>query len=89
MYPREVAVRALQYRAAAVILAHNHPSGRLEVSKEDLLVTEQLRDAGRIMGIPVLDHLFVRDLVPGSRGVVEGATASDHYPIWAVFDFVE
>jgi endonuclease/exonuclease/phosphatase family metal-dependent hydrolase len=32
----------------------------------------------------VLDHLFVRDLVPGSRGVVEGATASDHYPIWAV-----
>jgi endonuclease/exonuclease/phosphatase family metal-dependent hydrolase len=34
--------------------------------------------------IPVLDHLFVRDLVPGSRGVVEGATASDHYPIWAV-----
>ena len=59
VYPREVAVRALQYRAAAVILAHNHPSGVCRPSAADRSITERLRDALALLDVAVLDHVIV------------------------------
>ena len=59
VYPREVAVRALQYRAAAVIFAHNHPSGVAEPSSADRRITERLCSALALLDIRVLDHIIV------------------------------
>jgi DNA repair protein RadC len=59
VYPREVAVRALQNRAAAVIFAHNHPSGVAEPSSADKRITERLRSALGLLDIRVLDHIIV------------------------------
>ncbi|MEH6586773.1 MAG: DNA repair protein RadC [Halioglobus sp.] len=59
VYPREVAVRALQYRAAAVIFAHNHPSGIAEPSGADRRITERLVSALGLLDIRVLDHIIV------------------------------
>jgi DNA repair protein RadC len=59
VYPREVVVRALQYRAAAVILAHNHPSGVAQPSAADRHITERLRDALALVDVRVLDHIVV------------------------------
>lgn len=61
IHPREVFRPAILESAAAVILVHNHPSGDPTPSAEDRAVTRQLRDAGRAMGIPVLDHVIVGD----------------------------
>lgn len=58
---REVFKNALKYNAAAVILAHNHPSGDPEPSKEDIAVTNNIAKAGAIMEIPVLDHIIFGD----------------------------
>jgi DNA repair protein RadC len=57
--PREVFLPAIQCRASAVILAHNHPSGDPEPSEEDRLVTERVRLAGQILKVPLVDHLIV------------------------------
>jgi DNA repair protein RadC len=59
VHPREVFKEALIHDASSVILAHNHPSGDTEPSEEDLRITRRLQDAGRIMGIEVLDHIIV------------------------------
>jgi len=59
VHPREVFADPLSDRAAAVIVAHNHPSGRLEPSTEDLALTERLARAGELLGIRLLDHLIV------------------------------
>jgi DNA repair protein RadC len=59
VHPREVFADALMDRAASVILAHNHPSGALEPSAEDLALTSRLQKAGELLGIRVLDHLIV------------------------------
>jgi DNA repair protein RadC len=59
IHPREVFRCAISENAAAVILAHNHPSGNTEPSKEDIAVTRQLVEAGRIIDIRVLDHLVI------------------------------
>lgn len=59
VYPREVARRALEHNAAAVILAHNHPSGVAEPSQADRHLTAALRNALGHLDIPVLDHLIV------------------------------
>jgi DNA repair protein RadC len=52
---------ALQHHAAALIFAHNHPSGEPRPSAEDLAITRQLVFAGRIMGITVHEHLIIGD----------------------------
>ncbi len=54
--PRQVFKVAVLANAAAVILAHNHPSGNVEPSREDIRITRQLVEAGQLMGIPVHDH---------------------------------
>jgi DNA repair protein RadC len=58
VHPREVFADALSDRASAVIVAHNHPSGGLEPSPSDIAVTEQLKAAGAIVGIELLDHII-------------------------------
>jgi DNA repair protein RadC len=59
VHPREVVKRALQVNAAAVILAHNHPSGVADPSQADELITSRLKDALAIVDIRTLDHLVV------------------------------
>ena len=59
VHPREVFVTAIEDRAVAIIIAHNHPSGNTEPSEDDLDVTRRLIDAGTILGISVLDHIIV------------------------------
>ena len=59
VYPREVAIRALQYGAAAVIFAHNHPSGVAEPSTADRRITERLCAALALLDIRVLDHVII------------------------------
>ncbi len=59
VHPREVFADVIADRAAAVIFAHNHPSGDLQPSAADRRVHEQLTEAGRILGINVLDHIIV------------------------------
>lgn len=61
VHPREVVKQALSRNAAAVILAHNHPSGVAEPSQADELITARLRDALALVDIRVLDHLVVGD----------------------------
>ena len=59
VHPREVYADVISDRAAAVIFAHNHPSGDLKPSNSDLKIQEQLTEAGKILGIRVLDHIIV------------------------------
>ncbi|MFO7735806.1 MAG: DNA repair protein RadC [bacterium] len=59
VHPREVFASAVEDRAAAVIIAHNHPSDVCRPSREDIDVTERLSDAGLLLGIPVLDHIIL------------------------------
>ncbi|CAN7738794.1 DNA repair protein RadC [Pseudorhodoferax sp. LjRoot39] len=59
VYPREVVVRALAHHAAAVVLAHNHPSGCAEPSRADELLTQQLKAALALVDVRVLDHVIV------------------------------
>jgi DNA repair protein RadC len=61
IHPREVFADPLTDRAAAVLLAHNHPAQRLDPSEADLNVTSQLIAAGRLLGIQVIDHIIFND----------------------------
>jgi DNA repair protein RadC len=62
VHPREVFAPAVENRCASIIVAHNHPSGILEASKEDIQVTKRLQESGKILGIELLDHvIFTRD----------------------------
>ncbi|WP_455234657.1 RadC family protein [Thiogranum longum] len=69
VYPREVVRRALQHNAAAVILAHNHPSGVAEPSDADRRITRRLSDALGLIDVKVLDHLVIGD--PGAVSFAE------------------
>ena len=59
IHPRETFRHAILDSAVGIMIAHNHPSGSLEASVNDLLATRRLSDAGKIIGIPVLDHLII------------------------------
>lgn len=61
VHPREVFKAAILSNAAAIIVAHNHPSGDPTPSKEDRSITGTLASAGKILGIPVLDHIIIGD----------------------------
>ncbi len=61
VHPREVVRRSLEHNAAAVIFAHNHPSGVAEPSRADETITRRLRDALALVDIRVLDHIVVGD----------------------------
>jgi len=59
VHPREVFLNAIAARAAAVVLCHNHPSGDPTPSTDDRAVTSQLVAAGRLLDIPVVDHVII------------------------------
>jgi DNA repair protein RadC len=73
VHPREVVRAAIEHNAAAVIFAHNHPSGVAEPSAADRNITRQLRDALQLIGVRVLDHLVIGSGEPTSmaaRGLI-------------------
>jgi DNA repair protein RadC len=59
--PREVFQLAILAGACAIVLSHNHPSGKPEPSTEDNAITKRFSEAGRLLGIPLLDHVIVTD----------------------------
>jgi len=59
VHPREIFQEALKQNAASVILVHNHPSGDAEPSEDDLTITKRIIEAGKTMGIDVLDHVII------------------------------
>lgn len=59
--PRQVFKAAVLANAAALILAHNHPSGNPEPSKEDIQITKQLKQAAGVMGVAIHDHLIITE----------------------------
>ena len=59
VHPREVFKLAIENNSANIILVHNHPSGNIDPSNEDIKITKQLVEAGKLMGIEVFDHLII------------------------------
>jgi DNA repair protein RadC len=59
VHPRETFESAIKRHAAHIIISHNHPSGETEPSEDDIKITKRLVDAGKIMGIEILDHLII------------------------------
>lgn len=73
VYPREVVLRALHHHAAAVVLAHNHPSGSVQPSRADETLTQTLKTALALVDVRVLDHVIVgrgRALSMAEQGIV-------------------
>ncbi|MFA5829743.1 MAG: DNA repair protein RadC [Candidatus Gracilibacteria bacterium] len=61
VHPREIFRPAIEHNAYAIILAHNHPSGECTPSQKDLEMTAKIDEAGKILQIPVLDHLIIAE----------------------------
>ena len=61
VHPREVFKSAILNNASSIVVAHNHPSGDPTPSREDISVTRRLVDAGKLLGVEVLDHIIVGD----------------------------
>jgi DNA repair protein RadC len=59
VHPREVFSEAIRKNSASIIVCHNHPSGDPTPSKEDINVTERLKECGKLLGIELLDHLII------------------------------
>lgn len=71
VHPREVFKSAIVRSANSIILAHNHPSGSLEPSDEDLKVTKILKECGELLGINLLDHVIVTE--KGYKSIIDEA----------------
>jgi DNA repair protein RadC len=61
VHPREVFEPAIKNSAAQVILSHNHPSNKTEPSESDLLLTKRLVEAGKLLGIEIIDHIIIAE----------------------------
>ena len=61
MSPREVFLLAVKYEAVYIILLHNHPSGDPTPSKEDIMVTKRMKEAGELLGVTLMDHIIIGD----------------------------
>jgi DNA repair protein RadC len=61
VYPREVVERALQHHAASIIVAHNHPGGGKTPSAQDWVITERLVQIGKLLDLPLVDHIIITD----------------------------
>ncbi len=59
--PREIFIQALKYEASSIILIHNHPSGDVRPSGPDMTITKQVSECGRLMNIPLIDHIIIGD----------------------------
>lgn len=75
IHPREVYKTALLSSAASIIVVHNHPSGDPAPSQNDILITQQLEEAGELIGIKLLDHVIIGDtyLSMLGKGYLKGA----------------
>jgi DNA repair protein RadC len=76
-HPREIFKPAILANAVSILLAHNHPSGMPEPSGADIALTRQVRDAGKVLGIELLDHLILgdKDTDPTGKGFYSFRTA--------------
>lgn len=72
VYPREIVKKALQYDAASLIIGHNHPSGNLKPSGDDLIITKKIKDGLQLIDVPLIDHLII------GYGTSEFYSLSDH-----------
>ena len=59
--PREIFLEALHYQAVSIVLVHNHPSGDPRPSREDILLTKRVEQAGELIGISLIDHVILGD----------------------------
>lgn len=59
VHPREVFKIAIMSNSASIIVAHNHPSGNAEPSKEDINITKRIKESGKILGIEMIDHIII------------------------------
>lgn len=59
VHPREVFNRAIKKSASSIIVIHNHPSGHIDPSREDHAITDRLVEAGKMIGIPIVDHIII------------------------------
>jgi len=77
MEPREIFKYAIISNAYGIILVHNHPSGSIAASREDFLYTARLKEVGKLVGIPILDHVIV-----GEEGNYQSLTESVEWKEW-------
>ena len=61
VHPREIFKRALTNNATSIVVAHNHPSGDPNPSKEDINITNRLKECGKLLGIDLIDHIIIGD----------------------------
>ena len=61
VHPREIFKAGLESNAAQIIVCHNHPSGDTEPSEDDLMITKRIVEAGKIMGVEIIDHLIIAE----------------------------
>src|SRR5690554_4185802 len=61
VHPREIFNGAIRYSAASILVAHNHPSGTPDPSREDIEVTRRVKESGKILGVELLDHIIIGD----------------------------
>lgn len=59
IHPREIFKSAILSNSSSILMVHSHPSGYVEPSKEDVLITKRIRSAGELIGIPLLDHIII------------------------------
>jgi len=71
--PREVFKRAILQNAAGIVLGHNHPSGNIDASSDDIQITKKLVKSGKILGVNVVDHIIV-----GSEGNYSSMKEENH-----------
>lgn len=71
VHPRDVFRAAIAHNAAGIIIAHNHPSGDVTPSSEDVALTKRLVQVGEIIGIPVIDHVIVNTTCGGFRSLAD------------------
>ena len=57
--PREIFLRALMVGASCIVMCHNHPSQNITPSKEDVITTQKIKDAGELLGIPLIEHIII------------------------------
>ena len=74
VHPREVFKKAVMMSCASLIIAHNHPSGKLIPSREDIDLTAAIRDAGQLLGIELVDHIIIGD---GYKSIIGEVRTND------------
>ncbi|WP_237252698.1 JAB domain-containing protein [Turicibacter bilis] len=81
VHPREVFKTAILSNAASIMAFHNHPSGEIMPSQQDIQLTNRLYEAGELLGIKLLDHLIIGDGSPGSEQSEQSSAAR----VWNIY----